>query len=245
MRACVECTHSGFVCFPYLSRSSCSIYIMYMYTTTIGQQKSQNTTALPSPGLSDSVPWYTMKNILYRLCILLSMGSQNWQLWRVFLWCLRIEKLKTNDTCRGERASLLSSLHKPTLYAHVVHVNTWTQRGWQFATTVTVLWPTYIIRYYISKGTRVIVLYYYNDFFCIYFSSIFTQYENNIHKYNIVIYALLESNLLKKYLDSRYSHYIYLSWNALRRKTVNCRRDCTTEHYILYLHIIIIIAYLY
>jgi len=51
-RACVGLPYSsGFDYFSYLPRYIHSIYVC-MYTTTIGQQKSQNTTALPSPGIS-------------------------------------------------------------------------------------------------------------------------------------------------------------------------------------------------
>lgn len=85
-RACVGLPYvSGFVCFSYLPRSIHSIYV-YMYTTTIGQQKSQTQPRCPRQVSPSYAPWCsTQWKIYYIDYILLSMSSQNWQLWRIFL----------------------------------------------------------------------------------------------------------------------------------------------------------------
>lgn len=98
------------------------MYIVYNYDRTTKESKHDRV-ALAGSHRFRAVT-HTMKNILYRLYILLSWDLKTDSCDGSSFWCLRIEKLKTNDTCRGERASLLTSLHEPTLGVHVVHVNT-------------------------------------------------------------------------------------------------------------------------
>lgn len=99
------------------------MYIVYNYDRTTKESKHDRV-ALAGSHQFRAVT-YTMKNTLYRLyiyCYLWALKTDSCD--GSSFWCLRIEKLKTNGTCRGERASLLTSLHEPTLGVHVVHVNT-------------------------------------------------------------------------------------------------------------------------
>jgi hypothetical protein len=153
----------------------CILYIC-TYTTTIGQQKSQNTTALPS-SLKLCATVYTMKNILYRLYIiiygLLKLTVVTGLPFAVFV----------SKNWKPMTLVEVSERHSSPLFTSqpsMLHVDTWIQRDRQFATTAaaTVLWPTYT--YSLSYRRAHALLYYIiiiiiMIFFLYIFSNIFTQ----------------------------------------------------------------------
>lgn len=162
-----------------ISQGLSSLYI-YMNKCIQLQQDNKRVKTRPrcprrvSPVLCRGV--YNEKYVIQVIYIIIIYGLSKLTVVTGLPFAVSVSKNgKTNDTCRGERASLLSPLSTSQPSVRTSFTSTRPTVRHHRRRLVTYLYIFIII----SKGTRVIVLYYYyyyNDF-CIFF---FLEYLHNV-----------------------------------------------------------------